>query len=214
MVKSSKLRRGYRKLSIQAAVSTRYISGWPIAPDEERPIKNLNGKPARDVRETEPTAYFRDLQKYWRRTDTNIDVDFDSLCATTHGHIRRSIISDIEFKIYHDRIPDWVHMAGIEPESRITKKRFEQLLAGSRSDQILHKFIYLQDVQGLLTNMQRTSAQITQVLGEFYGLLNDCETYVYRTNEKVGLRSSVSAETSVLHAHLETTFVRMRSLLD
>ncbi len=210
----SKLRRGYRQVSVQASVGVGKICGWPVSGDDEKPIKNLNGKPSKGVRQKEATAFFQDSQKYWRRTDTNVDVELDNLCAATHGHIRRSIISDVEFKIYHDRIPDWVHMAGIEPESRVTKKKFEQLLAGSHPDPVLHKFIYLQDVQGLLTNIQRTSAQISQVIGEFYGLFNDCEPYVYQKEERVGLRSSVSAETSLIHAHLETIFVRMRSILD
>lgn len=208
------LRRGYRQVSIQAVGGDRFISGYPVNSEDERPVKNLNGKPTRKVKSEHPTAYFRDSQKYWRRTDTTIDVDFDNLCVATHSHIRRSILSEAEFAVFHDRIPDWVHMAGLEPESRVTKKQFEQLLAGSGQHEILHKFLYLHDVQGLLTNMQRTSAQISQVIGEFYGLLNDCEPYHYRDAEKVGLRSSVSAETSLLHAHLETIFVRMRSLLD
>ncbi|MEP2531729.1 hypothetical protein [Shimia sp.] len=105
-------------------------------------------------------------------------------------------------------------MAGIESESRVTKTQFEKLIAGSASDIILHKFLYLQDVQGLLTNIQRTSAQVSQVAGEFYGTLNDCAPYLYSSDETVGLRSTVGAETSLLHAHLETIFVRMRSLLD
>ncbi|WP_369925592.1 hypothetical protein [Leisingera sp. XS_AS12] len=199
---------------MQVPIGEKKISGWPISGDDPRPVKNLDGKPSRRVRDEESRAYFKDIQGYWRRTDTNIDVDFDNLCAATHGHIRRSIISDIEFEIFHEKIPDWVHMAGIEPESRVTKTQFEKLIAGSTSDIILHKFLYLQDVQGLLTNIQRTSAQISQVVGEFYGILNDCSPYLYSRDEKVGLRSTVGAETSLLHAHLETIFVRMRSLLD
>lgn len=214
MSKRPKLRRGYAQVSIQALTSDKKIAGWPVSHSDDKPIKNLNGRPSRDIQVGFPTAFFKDIQGYWRRTDTNLDVDFDELCVATHGHIRRSIISDIEFKIYHDRIPDWVHMAGLEPESRVTKQRFEQLLAGSKPDRILHKFLYLQDVQGLLTNMQRTSAQIGQVVGEFYGILNDSEFYIYSDGEKIGLRSSVSATTSLLHAHLETIFVRLRSLLD
>lgn len=214
MVKKSKLRRGYREINIQVATGGRSIAGWPVSDGDEKPIKNLDGKPSKTVKDGQPTAYFKDAQKYWRRTDTNIDVEFDGLCVATHGHIRRSIISDSEIMMYHARIPDWVHMAGIEPESRVTKKRFEQLLAASKMDPTLHKFIYLQDVQSLLTNIQRTAAQISQVIGEFYGFLNDCQPYMYSHQEKVGLRSSVSAETALLRAHLETIFVRMRSLLD
>ncbi|WP_343504900.1 hypothetical protein [Alloyangia pacifica] len=199
---------------MQTRIGEEKISGWTISGDDPMPIKNLDGKPSRRVRDETSCAYFKDIQGYWRRTDTNVDVDFDNLCAETHGHIRRSIISDVEFKIFHDKIPDWVHMAGIEPESRVTKTQFEKLIAGSANDIVLHKFLYLQDAQGLLTNIQRTSAQISQVVGEFYGILNDCAPYLYSNAEKVGLRSSVGAETSLLHAHLETTFVRMRSLLD
>ena len=165
MPKSSKDRRGYRKVSVQVQNGEKKISGWSISGDDPRPVKNLDGKPSRRVRDTDSHAYFKDIQGYWRRTDTDIDVDFDNLCAATHGHIRRSIISDMEFKIFHDKIPDWVHMAGIEPESRVTKTQFEKLLAGSASEAVLHKFLYLQDVQSLLTNIQRTSAQVSQVAG-------------------------------------------------
>ncbi len=214
MTKRSKDRRGYRKISVQVPIGEKKIAGWPVSGDDLKPIKNLDGRPSKRIREEGSRGYFKDAQGYWRRTDTNIDVDFDNLCAATHGHIRRSIISDVEFEIFHDRIPDWVHMAGIEPESRVTKAQFEKLIAGSASERVLHKFIYLQDVQGLLTNVQRTSAQVSQVIGEFYGILNDCAPYLYSSNETVGLRSSVGAETSLLHAHLETIFVRMRSLLD
>lgn len=214
MSKKANDRRKYQEVSIQVAVSREKISGWSISGVDPKPVKNLDGRPSRSVRDANPQAYFKDVQGYWRRTDTNIDVEFDELCAATHGHIRRSIISDIEFTIFHDKIPDWVHMAGIEPESRVTKTQFEKLIAASASDQVLHKFLYLQDVQGLLTNIQRTSAQVSQVVGEFYGLLNDCIPYVYSDSEKIGLRSSVGADTALLHAHLETIFVRMRSMLD
>jgi len=214
MPRKSDLRRGYSNISIQMATSPKSISGWPVSLEDDKPIKNLNGRPSRAIQPEFTSAFFKDIQGYWRRTDTNVDVDFDELCVATHGHIRRSIISDVEFMIYHDRIPDWVHMAGIEPESRVTKQRFEQLLAGSQPDAVLHKFLYLQDVQGLLTNLQRTSAQISQVVGEFYGILNDSVFYIYSPSERVGFRSSVSAATALLHAHLETTFVRLRSMLD
>ncbi|MFC6199516.1 hypothetical protein [Ponticaulis profundi] len=214
MPKKSKARRGYRNFSLQVLTSREKISGWSISGVDPKPVKNLDGRPSRRVSDTNLKAYFKDIQGYWRRTDTNIDIDLDNLCAATHGHIRRSIISDVEFKIFHSEIPDWAHMAGIEPESRVTKTKFERLIAGSTSDDLLHKFIYLQDVQNLLTNIQRTSAQITQVIGEFYGILNDCVPYRYSIDERSGLRSSVGAETALLHAHLETVFVRMRSLLD
>jgi uncharacterized membrane protein (UPF0136 family) len=213
MPKKSKDRRGYRKISVQVPIGEKKISGWSVSGDDPRPIKNLDGRPSKRIRDAGSRGYFKDIQGYWHRTDTNIDVDFDNLCAVTHGHIRRSILSDIEFRIFHDRIPDWVHMAGIEPESRVTKTQFERLIAGSASNEVLYKFIYLQDVQGLLTNVQRTSAQVCQVRGEFYGILNDCAPYLYSSNERVGLRSSVGAETSLLHAHLETVFVRMRSIV-
>ncbi|UWP88433.1 hypothetical protein [Aliiroseovarius crassostreae] len=214
MTRKLKTRRGNTKISIQAKTAERKVAGWPVSDTDERPIKNLNGKPSKEIRDHQPTAFFKDINQYWRRTDTNIDIEFDNLCAATHAHIRRSILSNEEVLVFHDRVPDWVHMAGIEPESRVTKQQFEKLLSSSKPDPILHKFVYLQDVQGLLTNLQRTSAQICQVVGEFYGILNDCEPYVYQRKEKTGLRSSASAETALLHAHLETVFVRMRSLLD
>lgn len=210
----NKVRQGYRNISIQVIEGKRKISGWSVAGDDEKPVKNLNGISSRKVGYNGEISFIKDIHGYWRRTDSKIDVDFDNICAATHELIRKSVISDSCFLANFEKVPDWVHMAGIEPESRVSKVKFEQLIAGSGPSEILHRFIYLSDVQGLLTNIQRTSAQVCQVIGEFYGLLNDCRPYIYSKSERVGLRSSVSGDTALLHAHLETIFVRFRSLLD
>lgn len=207
-------RRGYRKVTVQVPLGERRVNGWVISDSDERPVKNLDGRSSKKSKENGSAAFFKDVQGYWRRTDSSIDVDLDDLCGRTHGHIRRSLLNDAEISIYHDRLPDWVHMAGLEPESKVSKHRFEQLMAGSGSDPYFHKFLYLHDIQSLLTNIQRTSSQIFQSSGEFYGLLNDSSFFQYTDQEKVGLRSIVSGEGILLHAHLENTFVRMRSLLD
>lgn len=203
-----------RSKNVQFVGGPKQIAGWSCSGEDERPIKNLNGKSSKKIREGSRQAYFQDSMKYWRRIDTNLDVELDETCVEIHARIRRSVLSETELRIFGAELPEWVFMAGIEPESKVSKKELERLMNGSGAHPILFKCVYLADVQSLVTNIQRTSAQISQVIGEFFGLLNDCKPYEYSANEKVGVRFSVSSETALLHAHLETIFVRMRSLLD
>lgn len=213
---AKKHRTGWRDVTIQLTTPNdgKSINGWAVPETDARPVKNLNGKPSRDIRADAPAAFFKDTQGFWRRTDTRIDLDLDDLCARTHGHIRQSILTQGEQNVFKDKIPDWVQMAGLEPESRVSRQKFETLLNGSGPDEFLHRFLYLHDVSGLVTNIQRSSSQLYQTTGAFYGVLNDSEFWYYQDDEKVGLRSVTSGDGNILHLHLETAFVRMRSMLD
>ena len=87
------------------------INGFIPAPDHARPIKNLNGRPTRTPRGDGNPAFFLDIQGYWRRVDTIADLDFDNLCSRTHGHIRRSILSQPEANVFFKNMPNWVYEA-------------------------------------------------------------------------------------------------------
>lgn len=213
---SKNVSKGWSQVTVQIArpAPGEGINGFVPHPEDARPIKNLNGRPTRTPRNDGKPAFFRDIHGFWRRIDTSAELDFDSLCAGVHGHIRRSILSDAEAHVFFDRMPFWVYDAGLSPESRLSKTQFEQLLSRSGPDEYLHRFLYHQDVAALLSNIQRSSAQVYQFAGTFYGLLNDAVFYHYNDQDKVDLRFSSSGDAILLHGHLESVFTRMRAILD
>lgn len=203
---------GYVKVSVQIPVGGRKIGNFYISKSEKNPIKNINGIATHDI--VSDVCFFKDIQGYWRQHNQSMDLDFDELCRKTHGAIRESIVNDIEIGIATGRFTKEVYIAGIEPESRMDSGEFNRLVSQSSNDELLNRMLYLMDVQSLLSNIQITSSQIFQNMGQFYGMLNDGAFYSYSEGEKFGLRSSMSGETRLLHSYIENIFVRMRSILD
>lgn len=169
----------------------------------------LGGEPP----ETGP--YFRfDPQGVWLINEGSLLHEIDNACATVHERLATSIFGGYQnYEVLLREAPEWIHTAGLDSESSLSKETFETVVRNNPSEE-LHKLLYLYDCRKLVYGIQETMKEVTYLQGEFYRALNLEDLFHPPSVIPDGLRHSSSPVTSKLIAFVNVIYVRLHSLLD
>jgi hypothetical protein len=112
-------------------------------------------------------------------------------------------------------MPDFVFIAGLNSESKASRKDFELFLNKSSKIPYLNHFLYLSDVTSLVSAIQNCNIEIGRLLGEFYRNLNlESHWPSSGVSQKDGISWTSSVTVTSLIGAMNFIFIRMHSLLD
>lgn len=155
-----------------------------------------------------------DQQGAWRLGNGDLLEAIDDVCARIHEALATRIFGSYDgyYTILREA-PDWIHTAGLDSESSMSKQDFEKITRAHPSEE-LHKLLYLHDCRKLVYGIQETIKEVVYLQGEFFRGLNLDDLFHPPSIIPDGLRHSSSPVTSKLIAFVNVIYVRLHSLLD
>ncbi|MGF6764832.1 hypothetical protein P3T24_005166 [Paraburkholderia sp. GAS33] len=175
---------------------------------------NLNGVPSEQPRQDGIPFLHFDPQGVWRLSHGDMSYDVEGICVRLHEALRRAIIDDATYNELLPRVPQFACLAGLNSESTLSKTDFEKVICVTANFPEIKRFLFLYDVQKLISSIQECQKELIQMVGEFYRTLNTEALFVPPILQDDGIRYNTSPTVTKLFALLTFTFVRMHSLLD
>lgn len=175
---------------------------------------NLNGIPSKQPRQGAVQFLSFDPQGIWRLNSGDMSYDVENVCVRIHEALRRAIIEDAVYNELLPRVPQFVSLSGLNSESTFSKTDFEKVIQLTVASPEIKRFLFLYDVQKLVSSIQECQKELVQMIGEFYRTLNLDALFYPPIRQDDGIRYNTSPTVTKLFALLTFVFVRMHSLLD
>jgi hypothetical protein len=175
----------------------------------------LNGIPSDTPPKNGETYFIPDMQGGWCINEGNLLYNIERACLKLHQAIARSIFNDLNtYYAFLRGAPSFLYDAGLNSESSVSRKDFEELLLACKNFPYLNQFLYLYDVRKLVSGIQEGSKETIYLLGEFYRAFNMDELFYPPIKEEDGIRYLTSPVVTKIFAMMNFVFIRMHSLLD
>jgi len=175
---------------------------------------NLSGVPSDHPREDETPYLWFDPQGVWRLNRGDMSYDVENVCIRLHEALRRAIIEDAPYNELLPWVPQFASLSGLNSESTLSKTDFERVVRRTANFPEINRFLFLYDVQKLVSSIQECQKELIQMVGEFYRTLNTEALFFPQFRQDDGIRYNTSPTVTKLFALLTFVFVRMHSLLD
>lgn len=175
---------------------------------------NLNGIPSELPRQDGITYLWFDPQGAWRLDQGDMSYELDAVCVHIHDSLRNVVMRGISYDALLPMVPPFVYLAGLNSEAALSKADFEKALHQYAEFPEFNRFLYLCDLQKLVSSIQESLKELLQSVGEFYKTLNTEPLFYPPIRQDDGVRYNTSPTVTKLFALLTFVFVRMHSLLD
>lgn len=175
---------------------------------------NLNGIPTDLPRQDDIVWLWFDPQGVWRLNRGDLSYELDAVCLRLHDLISKTVMQGVSYSELLPRVPMFACLSGLNSESALSKENFEKFLHLSDTFPELNRFLYLYDVQKLVSSIQECMKELVQIVSEFYRTLNTEPLFYPPIQQDDGVRFNISPTVTKLFAFLTYVFVRMHSLLD
>lgn len=175
---------------------------------------NLCGVPSDHPREDETPYLWFDPQGVWRLSRGDMSYDVENVCIRLHEALRRAIIEDAPYNELLPWVPQFACLSGLNSEFSLSKTDFERVVRLTANFPEINRFLFLYDVQKLVSSIQECQKELIQMVGEFYRTLNTEALFFPQIRQDDGIRYNTSPSVTKLFALLTFVFVRMHSLLD
>lgn len=178
-------------------------------------VLHLNGIPSRLDDGDNEDGFLQEPMGSWRPLNDDGLYDVEEECVGLHSDIAGRIFGDLSS--YHAQLPMapiFLSEAGLNSESSIGRDAFEKLLVQYVDFPELNRFLYLYDVRSLVSAVQESTKEVSQLTGEFYRILNLEPFFIPDIAQENGIRWSTSANVTKLTSTLGFLFIRLHSLLD
>lgn len=183
--------------------------------DDVLRVANLNGVPTESAKVGGATYFTRSLEGAWLQNNNNLIFEIESICVKLHDELANRIFGSLdEYYKQLPLIPDFIHHAGLNSESMMSRVDFEKQLIKLSDYEYLNHSLYLYDCRKLVSSIQECSKEVVYLQGEFYRSLNFDELFFPKIEEPDGVRWITSPVVTSLHATLGFIFIRLHSLLD
>lgn len=174
----------------------------------------LNGIPSDLPRQDDIVYLWFDPQGVWRLNRGDLSNELEAVCVCLHDAIRERVMQGVPFNELLPMVPQFTCLSGLNSESTLSKVDFEKVLHLCATFPELNRFLYLYDVQKLISSIQECMKELMQIVGEFYRTLNTEPLFYPTIQQDDGIRFNTSPTVTKLFALLTFVFVRMHSLLD
>lgn len=175
---------------------------------------NLNGIPS-DNPPHATTPYLRyDAQGAWRLSHGDMSYDVETVCIRLYEALRRAVMQNAPYSELLPYVPQFAYLSGLNSESILSKTDFEKAVRLAVAFPEINRFLFLYDVQKLVSSVQECQKELVQIVGEFYRTLNTEPLFYPPIQQEDGIRYNTSPIVTKLFALLTFVFVRMHSLLD
>ena len=174
---------------------------------------NLNGVPSNHPRQDGIPYLWFDPQGVWRLSRGDM-YKVENVCIQLHEALRRAIIQDVSYNELLPMVPEFACLSGLNSESTLSKVNFEKAVRRYSDFPEINRFLFLYDVQKLISSIQECEMELIQITGEFYRTLNTEALFYPPISQDDGVRYNKSPVVTKLFAFLTFIFVRMHSLMD
>jgi hypothetical protein len=183
--------------------------GWPCI------VLRLGGIPRQWSSGYKGEGFIRDPMGNWRPIVDDGLYAVEDQCVRLHDEMADRIFGGLKryYALLH-YAPIFLAQAGLNSESAISREQFEKLLEEFAGFPELNRFLYLYDCRKLVSGIQECTKEVTQLVGEFYRILNCEPFFTPGVHVEDGVRWSTSPTVTNLSATLGFLFIRMHSLLD
>lgn len=175
---------------------------------------NLNGIPTEFFQQDTITYLSFDPQGVWRLNQGDLSYELEAVCINIHEALRMNVMQEAPYNDLFQEVPYFTCLSGLNSESALSKADFEKYLRLSTAFPEMNRFLYLYDVQKLVSSIQVCVKELMQIVGEFYRTLNIEPLFYPPIHQNDGIRYNTSSTVTKLFAFLTFIFVRMHSLLD
>lgn len=174
----------------------------------------LHGVP---VSEIEPNKEFfvQSFDGGWVFNKNNSIYEIENVCIKIHDSLAVKIFGNKE--IYWSilpYLPTFLCEAGLNSESTFSRDLFNEFLQRFDNDEYINKALYLYDSRKLVSSIQEITAEVIQLQGEFYRILNLHQLFYPELDQEDGLYYVTSSAVTNLFAILGFIYIRLYSLLD
>ncbi|WP_283444156.1 hypothetical protein [Noviherbaspirillum suwonense] len=174
----------------------------------------MNGIPSDLPRDADVVYLWFDPQGVWRLNRGDLSYELDAVCVRLHNVLRKTVMQGVPYDELLPRVPQFVSLSGLNSESILSKDHFEKFIKLCATFPELNRFLYLYEVQKLISSIQESLKELLQMVGEFYRTLNTEGLFYPPIQQEDGIRFNTSPTVTKLFALLTFVFVRMHSLLD
>lgn len=143
-----------------------------------------------------------------------MSYEVENVCIRLHEALRRAIIEDAPYNELLPGVPQFFCISGLNSESPLSKTDFERAVRLTANFPEINRFLFLYDVQKLVSSIQECQKELIQMVGEFYRTLNTEALFFPQIRQDDGIRYNTSPTVTKLFALLTFVFVRMHSLFD
>lgn len=175
---------------------------------------NLNGIPSDPPRQDDNVFLWFDPQGVWRLNRGDLSYDLDAVCVRLHDALEKTVMQGVPYNELLPMVPQFACLSGLNSESPLSRANFEKFLHRCATFPELNRFLYLYDIQKLVSSIQECVKELMQIVGEFYRTLNMEPLFYPPIQQDDGIRFNTSPTVTKLFALLTFVFVRMHSLLD
>ena len=175
---------------------------------------NLNGIPSDFPRQDDIVFLWFDPQGVWRLNCGDLSYELETVCVRLHDTLQKTIMQGVSYNELLPMVPQFACLSGLNSESALSKADFEKVLLLCATFPELNRFLYLYDVQKLVSSIQECVKELMQIVGEYYRTLNTEPLFYPSIQQDDGIRFNTSPTVTKLFALLTFVFVRMHSLLD
>ncbi|MPY67820.1 hypothetical protein F8S09_14200 [Deinococcus sp. SDU3-2] len=190
--------------------------------DAENPNQvflRLNGLPSDHEPPPDETFFFLDGMGQWKIHGTNLDDRLQSVASDIHIALEAIFLNDAKAYLVWSSLPTFILGGGFHADVAISRDSFTKMINiyfdsindNEQMKSFINSFMYLSDLQRLVSNIQECNDEISQLRGEFYRSLNLDDL---RTAAKDGVVWLRNPTTTRIHANLGFIYIRMYSLLD
>lgn len=171
---------------------------------------NLNGIPSDHPRQDRNQYLWRLPDNSWSLSHGDMSYEVDIICVCLSDAISRSIVEAPLLPF----VPQFVSISGLNSESPLSKLDFEKFVRLMADFPGINRFLFLYDVQKLISSIQECQNEIIHMVGEFYLTLNTEPLFSPPISQEAGTVYYKSPIVTKLFALLTFIFIRMHSLLD